>query len=343
MSVSAGSGMITVRLPRAIAAATQAGYCSDEFLEKLAAAGANGKLSHHFIHKVDIFTDPLNAAGLKTIEKTGSSLWYSALVFIDHLLEAGVVEPGCRVCEVGAGCGAVGLALHFMKGCRVTLTDQPQQLPLLFLNAGHNAHRLHRQPAACMPTIESLPWGDAAAATRVLTQAPGGGFDLIVGSDVTYDPAGHDALLSTLAILANSRGGSGGESEVYSLQGERSSAARVLIAAPDWRQPGQTTSSFLRDGFLDRAARLGWRWEVLHTASQNDRAWLDGSSKSTACPVVILCGKAPPLPRRSRVSHCFDDEVDPLDARLDDDQRGRDWCSVTDTVSNEAAAAVAVQ
>ena len=37
------------------------------------------------------------------------------------------------------------------------------------------------------------------------------------------------------------------------------------------------------------------------------------------------------------MSHCFDDEVDPLDARLDDDQRGRDWCSVTDTVSNEAA------
>ena len=126
---------------------------------------------------------------------------------------------------VGAGCGAVGLALHFMKGCHVTLTDQPQQPPLLFLNAGHNAHRLHRQPAACMPTIESLPWGDAAAAARVLTQAPGGGFDLIVGSDVTYDPAGHDALQAPWPSRPTAAA-SGGESEVYSLQGERSSAAR---------------------------------------------------------------------------------------------------------------------
>ena len=117
----------------------------------------------------------------------------------------------------------------------------------------------------------------------------------IIGSDVTYNHDSHDALLQTLATLANGLDGEAG-----------GPPARVLLAAPDWRQPGQQTSNSLRDGFLDRAAELGWRWDVLTTSQQSGSigSWgsESASSQSSACPVVILEGKAPPPPRRSRVS-----------------------------------------
>ena len=192
-NISGRSGLVTVRLPRAVAAAAEDyEHCDAAMLDPLQIAGSGGKLAHHLLrNSCDIWTDPSNAAGLTTAEKTGSSLWYAAQVFIDQLLEAGIIQPGCRVCEVGAGCGAVGLALHFGLGCSVTLTDQPQMLPLLYLNAGHNAHRLNRTPTnpaaitqRAMPAVCALPWGDDEAAARVLSSEPGG-FDLIVGSDVS--------------------------------------------------------------------------------------------------------------------------------------------------------------
>jgi hypothetical protein len=158
---------------------------------------------------------------------------------------------------------------------------------------------------------------------------------------VTYDPAGHDALLHTLAQLAN---GTREASALYQ-EGEphssvssasfsssatsslRSRPAHVLLAAPDWQRPGQIVSSFLRDGFLDRAAQLGWRFEVLRTSSVPPREWAGGSggaSKSTVCPVVILRGKPPPPPHRSRVMPCFDlHEEDEQDGtRQDADDAG---------------------
>lgn len=360
--VSRNSGLVTVRLPRAVTVAESTGYCDAALLQPLSTAGTSGKLAHHCLrNSCDVWTDPGNAAGLTTVEKTGSSLWYAATKFIDQLLEAGFIEPGCRVCEVGAGCGAVGLALHFGLGCSVTLTDQPQMLPLLYLNAGHNAHRLHRVPSHAgavkqptMPSISALPWGDEHAAARVLAHQPGG-FDLIVGSDVTYDPAGHDALLHTLAQLAHGRQadpsvGSRPKARLCedgdvpsspsplpssnppsSSSSVRSSPALVLLAAPDWQQPGQTVSSFLREGFLDRAAQLGWRFEVLRTGGDPGREWLGGSggaSKSTVCPVVILRGKPPPLPHRSRVMACFDQADDNSDDAMHD---GDDFISTGPT------------
>lgn len=309
--LSPHSGIVTVRLPRAVEQAEKAGYCGPEVLAPLEEAGAKGELSHHVFSHVngngafEIFTDPGNACQLSTAEKTGTSLWYAATVFIEHLLSSAsnLFAPGCRVCEVGSGCGAVGLALHFALGCRAVLTDQEQMMPLLYLNAAHNAHRLKGAP---MPTVTSLSWGDDAAAAAVLDQSPGGRFDLIIGSDVTYEPGNHDILLSTLAALANGRA----DGDVSGAAAEGSvEPARVLLAAPDWLQPGQATSSSLRDGFLDRSAVLGWRWEVLSTTHSrgNGSGWLNaagGASKSNACPVVLLMGKPPPPPqlRRRRMS-----------------------------------------
>ena len=111
-----------------------------------------------------------------------------------------------------------------------------------------------------------------------------------------YNHDSHEALLLTLASLAN-----GLDSEAAG------PPAKVLLAAPDWKQPGQQTSNSLRDGFLDRAAELGWRWDVVAIEQQRSTAsssW-GGSpttSQSAACPVVVLEGIAPPPPRRTRMS-----------------------------------------
>ena len=311
--MSPRSGLITVRLPRAVDEAAKAGYCHKSVLEPLLEAGASGELSHHMLSGFELYSDPGNACRLSAAEKTGSSLWYASTVFIDHLLSAaGGVAPGCRVCEVGSGCGAVGLALWASRlSCAVTLTDQAHMLPLLFLNSAHNAqHRFQRgSRGGCntaMPRVASLPWGDSEAAAAVLEHAPGGHFDLIIGSDVTYEPSNHEALLATLADLANGR-----IDDVRHDSGRGDGAAatqcvppaRVLLAAPDWLQPGQTTSNSLRDGFLDRSAAHGWRWEVVSTTLRSGPTteWIGAASKSTYCPVVILMGKPPPREGRCRV------------------------------------------
>ena len=285
------SGLVTVRLPRAVQAAVDAGYCTSAVLRSLEAAGCRGQLCHHLLHSIGLFTDPENVAGIASMDRTGSSLWYSASSFIDYLFASGLLSAGCRVCEVGAGCGAVGLALHFAMGCDVTLTDQPQMLPLLYLNAGLNAHLC--KSSTGMPSFASLPWGLDAAADAVLSDA-GGSYDFIIGSDVTYEPASHDALLLTLARLAQGL----------------PNGAPVILAAPDHKQPSQTTSNSLRDGFLDRCALHGWRVETVE-AVRKASGWQDGAaSKSVACPIVILVMRPPPPPRRCRVPWEFESTSD---------------------------------
>ena len=284
--------------------------CSRESLAPLLAVSSAGRMCLHELLGASVFTHVVHdASDPSMVDQTSSRLWHAATVLIDHLHLTRALTPGDRLCELGAGCGAVGLTSHFGQGVDVTLTDLPAALPLLHLNVGHNIRQQPVPSRRRLPRVAPLIWGDAAAASSVLRSTPGQRFDLIIGSDVTYEPSDHVALLETMAALAN-----GG---CHDDDGSASSAARapapVLVAVADWMQPGKAHSRFLRDTWLATAEALGWHWEVVRTIREEEarrmRAELSVAAQSAherappapssasdteAMPVVILRGTAPP-------------------------------------------------
>lgn len=123
---------------------------------------------------------------------------------------------GCRILEIGSGVGICGLGAA-VAGGEVLVTDN--QAPALRL-ARMNARRNHVPLRAAAADWRSWP----------LRQR----FDLVVGSDVTYEPAAFDALLEVLDRSLQP----GGE---------------VLLS-----DPGRLTTSV----FQQKAIAGGWSWEM---------------------------------------------------------------------------------
>jgi len=89
---------------------------------------------------------------------------------------------GMRILEVGAGVGVSGLGAA-VGGAEVLVTDNvPAALRVAVMNARRNA--LHVRAAAA-------DW-------RHWPFRPDARFDRIIGSDVTYEPAAFDALLTVM-------------------------------------------------------------------------------------------------------------------------------------------------
>ncbi|CAK9001908.1 unnamed protein product [Durusdinium trenchii] len=173
---------------------------------------------------------------------SGTVLWPAAMALVEHL--DGEVEKSClncRVLELGAGVGAVGLFLALFKGCEVWLTEAPEQLPLLVRNVNENS------PDGLDLQVAPLKWGDKEALEQL---AALGRFDMIVGSDVTYRPECLSDLLSTAHQLMSPQG-----RFFLSLQ-DRPGEAEHLEAAL------KTSSLQIRGEALRRKAKLQGAEEV---------------------------------------------------------------------------------
>ncbi|KAF1775385.1 S-adenosyl-L-methionine-dependent methyltransferase [Phytophthora cactorum] len=108
----------------------------------------------------------------------GGKLWDSCLVLTRYLAARREVLVGKQVVELGSGLGLVGIFCSLL-GARVTLTDMETAKRTALLKA-----RAHL-------------WGDPP---RDLPMQP----DVIVLSDVVYDPEGYAPLVSSLEALATS-------------------------------------------------------------------------------------------------------------------------------------------
>mmetsp|Transcript_63802 Transcript_63802/g.120846 ORF Transcript_63802/g.120846 Transcript_63802/m.120846 type:complete len:663 (+) Transcript_63802:80-2068(+) len=127
--------------------------------------------------------------GVFTVGATGAVLWPAAVALMQHLdatVPTMATNSGKRILELGAGLGCVGSFLTQHKGCRVTLTDVPEAMPLLVRNVTENFS------TGDAPEVLPFRWGDTNQ-LAVLTIC--GAFDLVVGSDVTYRPEYLDELL----------------------------------------------------------------------------------------------------------------------------------------------------
>lgn len=127
------------------------------------------------------------------------------------------VKPETTVLELGAGVGVSGLCAA-AAGARVTLSDnEPDALRLIGMNARRN--RL-----AVQGVTADWRWWPLSSELR---------FDLIIGSDITYEPAAFDALLSVLRLAAPP------PTEVW------------------LTDPGRLMTT----AFQQRATQAGWRWD----------------------------------------------------------------------------------
>ena len=129
-------------------------------------------------------------------DTTGRAAWTAGCKLAELLLleESSVRElfmPGARVLELGCGCGVAGCAVAARDpAAHVLFTDSNTAC---LDTAARNASRFGTR---CSTSV--LRWGDVDAASRVAeTFRP----NLVLGTDIGYDPSSHEALVTTLAAL----------------------------------------------------------------------------------------------------------------------------------------------
>ena len=124
-----------------------------------------------------------------------STVWDSAIVLAKFVEKHQEMFRGLRVCELGAGCGLVSIAMLHAGASRVVATDLAPNTPLLFKNVSRNAPRGAEVGVAW--DVKALTWG-ADAVREALGDEP---FDLVVATDCMYVPESATALADTLEAL----------------------------------------------------------------------------------------------------------------------------------------------
>lgn len=123
--------------------------------------------------------------------------------FSEQLQRPPVLHGRCL--ELGAGCAGVPSIVAAQIGCfsEVTATDSDKgdsaasNLPDLQRNINANSSKL---ASKTLPAVRKLEFGDGSASERF--SAP---LDVLLGSDIVYDPSVIPLLLQTLSDLAGPR------------------------------------------------------------------------------------------------------------------------------------------
>ena len=129
------------------------------------------------------------------VQVTGSTLWDAGIALVAHMESVRPLmgEGPLSVLEIGAGCGAVGIALA-LNGDEVLVTDnQPEVLEILREN-------VERNEVGSNASVAALDWEkppSLALASR--------GWHLIVAADVVYGLPHFTPLLRFLEALAHPR------------------------------------------------------------------------------------------------------------------------------------------
>jgi len=131
-------------------------------------------------------------------DSVNTKVWEGALLLRDHLLSSRSDWRGCRVLELGAGIGLVGLALA-AAGAEVVLTDLGSAMALLEANVEANMAIV--QSSGGKAQVVELDW--LVDAEQQQAALPCGGFDLVVGADVLYEYACIEPFYETAFRFGN--------------------------------------------------------------------------------------------------------------------------------------------
>jgi hypothetical protein len=157
-------------------------------------------LGAHCIREVNILGNLFYALECPGYLGIGGKVWDSTFILLKYLSETKNRDliAGKRVIELGSGTAIAGVALSALHPSSVTLTDLPAVTPLALQNIKLNcfmckdpelAEILKTNYSAC-----EYIWGAAPPADP-------SNFDVIVASDVVYDPIGYETLYLSLRLL----------------------------------------------------------------------------------------------------------------------------------------------
>lgn len=129
----------------------------------------------------------------RRIPETGGAVWDAAIVMSDYFFQHKSDFHNKRVLELGAGCGLCGIVLSFL-GANVMITDTSDYMDIIQKNIDSNLEKGKHQ--ACVYTYY---WGEQPKTPIV---AP---YDILVGSDIIYNPEALDELFKAFQILGDTR------------------------------------------------------------------------------------------------------------------------------------------
>eukprot|EP00842_Homolaphlyctis_polyrhiza_P005936 jgi/Hompol1/6343/HPOL_000882-RA len=178
----------------------------------------------------------------------GCHIWPSALV-LSKLISDGsssgsgsdcVRVAGCRVIELGAGVGLVGLAAAVVGGASVTVLtdsgDHPHILRNLATSLSLNSTGSHHIQIPPQMHVSAASWADFETLRRLI--ATHGPFDVILGADVLYEPAAFEDLVATVAFLLRNASPA---AVFYTSYQERSARRQASLSASLPDKPERTT------------------------------------------------------------------------------------------------------
>uniref|UniRef100_A0A2P2LQ21 Uncharacterized protein LOC105122169 n=3 Tax=Rhizophora mucronata TaxID=61149 RepID=A0A2P2LQ21_RHIMU len=138
-----------------------------------------------------------------TCKSTGLMLWESAHMMAYVLAWNPTIVEGKKVLELGCGCGGICSMVAVRSADLVIATDgDTKALELLTENAASN---LAPSPLAKLIT-RRLEWGNMEH-IKAIKETSYGGFEVIIGTDVTYIPEAIVPLFATAKELLLHHGG----------------------------------------------------------------------------------------------------------------------------------------
>ena len=157
------------------------------------------------VERIQIFDDDVDTRiqiteGTADTIDSGARIWDSGRALSGWIATNRIDgNKNCRVLELGAGTGIVGLTAAAAGAKSVVLTDQPDMVPLLEQNVRENKLQTNARAAPLLwgcdheETVKTLRDEESTAAA---TQMPV--FDIVCGSDILYSPENFPLLLETL-------------------------------------------------------------------------------------------------------------------------------------------------
>lgn len=130
-----------------------------------------------------------------SVDVTGDRVWPTATIFCRYLCDHAQLVAGCRVLDMGAGTGLVGLVVAALGGL-ATLVDVPRVLPSLVRNVASASAKGSASLAAVLP----LTWGDEGQTSHLAAER--GPFDIILCCEVVYQQPPH--VLDSLRLAIDS-------------------------------------------------------------------------------------------------------------------------------------------
>ncbi|KAJ4462741.1 putative protein-lysine methyltransferase METTL21D [Paratrimastix pyriformis] len=187
---------------------------------------------------------------------------------------------GRSVCEIGAGCGLLGISLATLSPSRVFLTDQAPLLDNLRANVALNLSTEEQR----LCDVRELTWGNADHIAAL-----GAPFDFVVGSDIVYEDQSIEPLLQTCQALSS-------DSSTVLLANERRDPVvyeRFLQAARSggWDVDELPLKRIQSDGFVESVSDHApcWLNEVAETRLISGTPQISGSPEGMTDVICSIC------------------------------------------------------